>query len=184
MEPFDITMAQWLAERPEEGDKWMVVLQIYSGLSYIHAKGFVHQDLKPQNIVIKRGGDFPTAAITDFGLSLKATDTYELAEQIESRVGTLYYNGAPDKLLTTAFDLWSLGLVVFYMIMNRCVSKEEYEELLCLEFDEWIERRFMYSGINQESYAHFINLMRGCLQHDRQQRKTMIAEWHERLVNP
>ena len=42
-----------------------IILDTLAGLSYAHEKGFVHRDLKPQNILLTKG----TARLSDFGLS-------------------------------------------------------------------------------------------------------------------
>jgi hypothetical protein len=86
--------------------------QLFSGLAAAHAKGVLHCDLKPANIMIDGRGN---ARITDFGiarLEAPAEESGILA------AGTPAYM-APEQLVgqqaTAKSDVYSLGLVLFEM---------------------------------------------------------------------
>jgi len=49
----------------EEQTKFFAACLV-EGLSYIHSKGFIHWDIKPENIVFEEKGYL---RITDFGIS-------------------------------------------------------------------------------------------------------------------
>lgn len=90
----------------------MLARQLFSGLAAAHAKGVLHCDLKPANIMIDGRGN---ARITDFGIArLEAPieDSGVLA------AGTPAYM-APEQLVgqtaTAKSDVYSLGLVLFEM---------------------------------------------------------------------
>lgn len=86
-----------------------------AGLSAAHAKGILHRDLKPVNIMIDGRGE---PRITDFGLAL-ASD-----ESIDSNIvaGTPAYM-APEQLegkaATVQSDLYALGLVLYEIFTGR-----------------------------------------------------------------
>ncbi len=95
--------------------------QLASALEHAHARGVVHHDLKPLNIVITPQGD---AKILDFGLA-RRTDPVEFdrrtletasTEGAFGVAGTLPYM-APEQLegkdATPRTDLWSLGVVLY-----------------------------------------------------------------------
>jgi len=92
--------------------KWItdVFVQICFGLRHLHKMCIIHRDLKPGNIFMDAHG---TIKIGDFGLSRMTTT--QLAHTI---VGTPLYM-APEvqlgKPYTFSSDVWSLGVIVYYM---------------------------------------------------------------------
>jgi serine/threonine-protein kinase len=94
-------------------DKALQVAQhICAGLGAAHAKGILHLDLKPANVMIDGRG---VARITDFGLAAAPGDPPELA-------GTPAYM-APEQLAghppTVATDVFALGLVLYETVTGR-----------------------------------------------------------------
>jgi non-specific serine/threonine protein kinase len=100
-------------------------LQITSALGAAHAKGVVHRDIKPGNLIVSDSG---TVKVLDFGLArrFRAADTGELGPEgstIPGRpIGTANYM-APERILQLPLDprsdLFSLGVVMYEMATGR-----------------------------------------------------------------
>jgi len=90
--------------------------QILKGLEHCHSRRILHRDMKPQNLLIDKGG---CLKIADFGLS-RAFSVPTRAYTHE--VVTLWYR-APEILLgqsrySTPVDIWSAGCI-FAEMVNR-----------------------------------------------------------------
>ncbi|MDO5549226.1 MAG: leucine-rich repeat protein, partial [Eubacteriales bacterium] len=89
-------------------------LDICSALSTCHAKGILHRDIKPDNILVSRSGEYKLA---DFGMAKNISKTYGTM----SIKGTFSYM-APEiytgQKYNSRADIYSLGLVL-YRLMNH-----------------------------------------------------------------
>ncbi len=101
-----------------------VIGEVASALAAAHARGLVHRDIKPNNIMIER--DSGRAIVLDFGISaaitpeVGATST-KLTVQGTS-IGTPQYMSpeqAAGEEVTGASDVYSLGLVAFELVAGR-----------------------------------------------------------------
>ncbi|MEZ5941884.1 MAG: serine/threonine-protein kinase [Planctomycetaceae bacterium] len=85
-------------------------------LAHVHDKGWVHQDIKPDNILVSKGGEF---RLIDFSLCARPSNFILHALTRKSAIaiqGTRTYL-APEliqrKPLTFAADMYSLGIMLF-----------------------------------------------------------------------
>ncbi|MGD9878675.1 MAG: protein kinase [Reyranella sp.] len=116
------TLAQWMTDnpRPDLDTVRGIVEQIARGLQAFHRKEMLHQDLRPENVMIDRTG---TAKIIDFG-STMVSGLAEAAPAAEANtvLGTFQYT-APEYFLgeggTTRSDIFSLGVIAYQMIAGQ-----------------------------------------------------------------
>jgi serine/threonine protein kinase len=90
--------------------------QLGRGLDALHARGILHRDVKPSNVLLERDG---TAALADFGLARTAEST-RLTEEGQV-VGTPHYL-APELIegreAARATDVYALGCVLFECLVG------------------------------------------------------------------
>jgi eukaryotic-like serine/threonine-protein kinase len=91
-------------------------IAVARGLECAHARGLIHRDIKPGNILFNASN---TPKVVDFGLSL----SFETMDHFDGEIwGTPYYV-APEKLEREPedfrSDLYSLGATLFHAISGR-----------------------------------------------------------------
>ncbi|KAL1222395.1 Mitogen-activated protein kinase kinase kinase 20 [Cardamine amara subsp. amara] len=96
---------------------------IVEGLVAIHSHGYVHCDLKSDNLLIFPSKDNSyELKIADFGLSLEEGQIPEFWEEKYPFIGTPHYmspESLKDGVAMQSLDLWSLGCIVLEMYMGE-----------------------------------------------------------------
>lgn len=116
------TLAQWMIDnpKPEIDTVRGIVEQIAKGLRAFHRLEMLHQDLRPNNIMIDSTG---TVKIIDFG-STNVLGLMEIASPFERHnlLGTAQYT-APEYFLgdsgSSRSDMFSLGVITYQMLTGR-----------------------------------------------------------------
>ncbi|HQR74658.1 MAG TPA: bifunctional protein-serine/threonine kinase/phosphatase [Sulfurovum sp.] len=116
------TLAQWMTDNPNPDLEEVrgIVEQIAKGLLALHRQEMIHQDLRPQNIMIDKTG---TVKIIDFG-STHVSGLSEMNALIEPHtlLGTAAYT-APEYFLgdvgTFRSDLFSLAVITYQMLSGK-----------------------------------------------------------------
>ena len=94
--------------------------QTLAGLSYLHAEGILHRDLKADNILLDTDG---TCKISDFGISKRSDNIYG-NDTANTMQGSVFWM-APEVIrsqgqgYSAKVDIWSLGCVVLEMFAGR-----------------------------------------------------------------
>jgi len=95
-----------------------VAREIAGALNYAQEKGFVHRDVKPDNILLREDG---SAVLTDFGIA-RAFDSSLRMTRTGAIVGTPHYMSpeqARGRPIDGRADLYSLGIVLHEMLLGR-----------------------------------------------------------------
>lgn len=99
---------------------WAKVLgKTSEALSFVHSKGFIHGDIKSNNIVIRSESSSYVPVIIDFGKMKKISEAkkYNLTSKEKERYSKKYKHIAPEVVKgshpkSPASDIYSLGQVI------------------------------------------------------------------------
>ncbi|EKE40004.1 hypothetical protein ENUP19_0307G0008 [Entamoeba nuttalli] len=114
--------------QPKVIKKWMK--QLFSAIEYLHARRYLHRDLKPQNILIDK---YCNIKLADFGLVRAVTIPLR---EYTTEIITLWYR-PPEILLgathyEASVDIWSIGAIFGELAYGAPIyrGESEYDELL------------------------------------------------------
>jgi serine/threonine protein phosphatase PrpC len=114
-----ISLHQWIIDNPKPSleEVRVIIEQVVKGLQAFHRQEMVHQDIRPQNIMIDPSN---TVKIIDFGSTYIAGVTGSKTEEIMR--GTLLYS-APEYFLgqqgTPQSDIYALAVMTYQMLSGR-----------------------------------------------------------------
>lgn len=112
-------LTTWLKQGLQPREGLPIVRALALALEYAHALGYVHRDVKPDNVLFRAGG---VPVLTDFGVARqRATDTH--LTQFGMTVGTPRYMSPEQHRgmdVDKRSDLYSLGIVL-YELLTRSV---------------------------------------------------------------
>lgn len=105
-----------MAGRVEEEDIIKFLHDVSAGLEYLHDHNIIHQDIKPDNILLDDNCNF---MVTDFGISVSTSGSVYDSNGMSG--GTRAYMG-PERFEGTTVpssDIWSLGATVVEMLTGN-----------------------------------------------------------------
>lgn len=132
------SLSAWLKRQTTPPDFRLIaklVIDLAEALEHAHRRGVIHRDMKPSNIMLQKASDTEeidsqqprSVMITDFGLASLGFDSLELTKD-GTVLGTPNYMSpeqANSQELTTATDIYSLGVIMFELLTLRLPFEHE-----------------------------------------------------------
>lgn len=94
-----------------------IIIQVAEALEHAHARGLIHRDVKPKNIMITKEG---VVKLADMGLARAITDVEAAEAEAGRAFGTPYYISPEqirgEKDIGPPADIYSLGTTLYHMV--------------------------------------------------------------------
>ncbi|UCG48704.1 MAG: serine/threonine protein kinase [Phycisphaerales bacterium] len=97
-----------------------IIIQVALALEHAHARGLIHRDVKPKNIMMSKSGGVKLA---DMGLARETTDMEAAKSEAGKAYGTPYYI-SPEQIrgkidIDGRADIYGLGATFYHMVTGR-----------------------------------------------------------------
>ncbi|HVU88726.1 MAG TPA: protein kinase [Pirellulales bacterium] len=146
-EPFNLyweRRREALIDAPEDAVSEAVQLlrSVAAGLAECHARGIVHRDIKPQNLVVMNDGVAVTPVLIDFGVA--HVDDEQRITPLDEAVGNTRYS--PSRMqwrletVSSWFDIFEVCQVMLWMLQAELPAKHYWQRPVDWRFVRFDER--------------------------------------------
>jgi serine/threonine-protein kinase len=151
--------------------------QVAAGLAYMHARGFVHADMKPNNIIVD---DQSRCKIIDLGQSCRTGTTKERIQGTPDYIAPEQVHRRP---ITEKTDIYNLGATMYKVLTKHFVptALAKGDSLLGSKDDNLMQRPKRTIEINRRIPEMLDRLIMECVEIDPSQRPASMDEVADRL---
>lgn len=158
------------------------MLQACDAMGEAHSLGIVHRDLKPGNLFItQRTNGTPLLKVLDFGITKMLGG--DGADHEQTLTATNMIMGSPQyaspeqlrssKKVDARTDIWSLGVILYYMLAGRRPFEADSMSALCLAIA--VEKHAPLTTLRAELPLALQDVVNRCLEKDREKRMPDVA---------
>ncbi|MCJ1266066.1 Ankyrin-2 [Lobaria immixta] len=186
-------LSQYIFTAISEEETKQIASDLLQGLKIMHAEGFTHRDLKPQNVfVVQKPPVSPTwwVKIGDFGIAKRVKNAQTA---LRTGIGTPHYQ-APEILYLDEYaesssynslvDIWSLGCVLYKIITQEVPFPSAS---ITMRFCNG-ERPFDVTSLSKKVSPHGTTFIAGLLKPLPQERPTatdaLRSPWLQSMEKP
>jgi serine/threonine protein kinase len=110
----------------------VVIQKVAKALHYAHDKGYIHRDVKSENILFRDDGE---PVLTDFGIAKASNSSTQMTQQ-GKLIGTPQYMSPEQcrgRKLDGRSDIYSLGIILYEMLTQKVPFDGEDSVAVCLQ---------------------------------------------------
>lgn len=127
-----------------------IFFQLLSAVDFCHRNNIAHRDITPCNILLTNK---TSVRLADFGLSVPCRDSEGHVILCDDYMGHLHYS-APEVLKKTPYDpllsdMWSVGVVLYFMVYARVPFVGDEEFILSQEIDDSVIASKILENVEQ-----------------------------------
>lgn len=173
--PSETNLRQWLETSDSYEDRLDVAIQFCKILMAVHAKNIIHQDLKPEQVMIVNDSSMKSKiriVLTDFDWSVPSGNVVRY-------VGTPGYANIDGTKLSTKSDIFTFGIILCELLTgcNPYVISEKEEDRLYepTKWVQWVKKKDYMKPIkiNDELPAVINDIIEKCLDPDQKKRPSL-----------
>ena len=180
-----ITLKQYMEKRGQLNwrESLHFITQIMRGLSHAHSRGIIHQDIKPQNIMVLRDG---SVKVADFGIACLADSAQTLTQEALGSVHYISPEQARGDRPDARSDIYSSGVVLYEMLTGRLPFEGESAVSVAIQHLSSIPLapREINPDIPEQLELICMKAMAPDLEHRYQSADAMIADLEAFRKNP
>lgn len=180
------SLSQWMIDNPKPSldEVRCIIEQVAIGLQAFHRQEMLHQDLRPNNIMIDSVG---TVKIIDFGSTfVSGIEETQISTSMKTMPGTAQFL-APEYFLgefaTKQSDIYSLACICYHMLSGR----SPYGTAVAKALTRSAQHRLIYQTVleHDRQLPAWLDLsLRKALQADPQKRYSELSEFIHDLRKP
>jgi len=113
------TLNRYFESNPSKCGAYRTLFELIFALDYIHGRSIVHGDIKPENIIVRKGCDVPVIIDYDMGKNMTMCNVNQIRTAIRPFGTNLYMSPemSNDLMYDIKTDIWSLGITLYVCII-------------------------------------------------------------------
>lgn len=154
---YDTDLQKVLDEGLSGGEAVAFIEHLFNAGSYLHESGFIHGDIKPDNVLIRERGALRTAHLSDFGKTRRIATPHDPTQAVGMMTGNGRFSG-PEQRFSQASDTYGLGLLAI-LLLDRAMGLSSEEDISQC----FLIQPYQSFGSHVKSTAHTLLIRGGTL---------------------
>uniref|UniRef100_A0A914CCZ4 Protein kinase domain-containing protein n=1 Tax=Acrobeloides nanus TaxID=290746 RepID=A0A914CCZ4_9BILA len=145
----------------------IILLKVLDAIGYMHAKQFVHGNLKAENVLLFGVDTYTTVKVTDFSHTKKVDAFMKRVDEINAYQAPELCEIIANEVITVNFslDIWSLGILFFFCLKGTFPWEKAIS--ICKPYRDWEKWVKLQSHMMPKQFCSFtdksMKVIRKCL---------------------